>query len=109
MTPTVKSERRMPLRRLGPALVVRRACRRWLARPGRAVPYALLLVLGMLLWGRLLLKEPPRVVSAEDHVEEVRRSVDPSETSGAGYADREDREIQKTQATPAKSDFRPSE
>lgn len=45
---------------------VRDRVRAWVRRPDRAAPYALLLALGMLLWGRLLLKEPPRVASADE-------------------------------------------
>lgn len=45
--------------------VLRRRLRGWAARPTRAMPYALLLLLGLLLWGRLLLQEPPRVATAE--------------------------------------------
>ena len=44
--------------------LLRQRVRAWAARPSRAAPYGLLVLLGLLLWGRLLLQEPPRVATA---------------------------------------------
>ena len=51
---------------VGFAAAVRERLTAWRRRPLRLAPYAAVLLLGMLLWGRLLLKEPPRVASAGD-------------------------------------------